>query len=279
MPTGPPTLRRYKSTPKPLSEILRGLRKMEDEQHDDDMDALHELESGELNVRAADLRAGSQEAAASEKETQDGKQKVAKVWKKKGQKRTTRRAIMRPVRVKPQQAPRYVARETESESEDEISRVEPTQQKTSNAEPQAGENESGPPSADELSSPADMLAHNKDRDDFGSDADFDDANDGNGLADDDNDDNRSKIRKRSSRKDKASKTKSQKPGSRTRKLEDDKATAKEGGDGVNNAKPGKRNTINPNAVSHMNFRSLKIRNKNSKAKAGGRFGKRFGRGR
>jgi hypothetical protein len=31
--------------------------------------------------------------------------------------------------------------------------------------------------------------------------------------------------------------------------------------------------INPNAISHMNFKTLKIRNKNSKAKGGRRFGK------
>jgi DNA replication regulator SLD2 len=41
------------------------------------------------------------------------------------------------------------------------------------------------------------------------------------------------------------------------------------------AKQKKRPTINPNAVSHQNFRSLKIRNKNSKAKGGrGRFGRK-----
>ena len=49
----------------------------------------------------------------------------------------------------------------------------------------------------------------------------------------------------------------------------------------NKAKPAvsgakKPGMINPNAVSHQNFRSLKIKNKNSKAKAGGARGK-FGK--
>lgn len=41
-------------------------------------------------------------------------------------------------------------------------------------------------------------------------------------------------------------------------------------------KPTNKGTINPNAHSHQNFRSLKIRSKNSKGKKGGG---RFGRGR
>jgi hypothetical protein len=46
-------------------------------------------------------------------------------------------------------------------------------------------------------------------------------------------------------------------------------------DTADKAKQKKRPTINPNAVSHQNFRSLKIRNKNSKAKGGkGRFGRK-----
>ncbi|RMZ91940.1 hypothetical protein DV736_g830, partial [Chaetothyriales sp. CBS 134916] len=42
---------------------------------------------------------------------------------------------------------------------------------------------------------------------------------------------------------------------------------------------GEIRTYDPNAVSHMNFKSLKIKNKNSKAKFRGRGGARFGRAR
>ena len=66
--------------------------------------------------------------------------------------------------------------------------------------------------------------------------------------------------------------------SKTESLSKGKKNAKvtKGKDGVPDKGPDgkKKRMINPNATSHANFRSLKIRNKNTKGKTGGRFGRR-----
>ncbi|KAI9820856.1 MAG: DNA replication regulator sld2 [Thelocarpon impressellum] len=84
--------------PKPpvrgLSSILANLRQMEDEALDDDMDALREVEN-----EATDANKEVEDDEASEQLGRDGK--PLKVWTKKGQKRTTRRVIMRPAPSKP----------------------------------------------------------------------------------------------------------------------------------------------------------------------------------
>lgn len=73
-----------------LSEILRGLRQMEDQDDEDGLDALRELEGNEVNVLVGDSQQQSVGDAAGAGE------EPARAWKKRGQKRTTRRVIMRP---------------------------------------------------------------------------------------------------------------------------------------------------------------------------------------
>jgi DNA replication regulator SLD2 len=136
-----------------LSSMLAGLRKMQDDALDDDLEALHEMEaemdSGptlpkpavskpkvpEAEILVADSQPGfplggfddeGQFDSDGEEEDKnlgrDGQQ--TRVYKKKGQKRTTRKVKMKPVRSKP---PTSTALTTQnltalnSESEDELS--------------------------------------------------------------------------------------------------------------------------------------------------------------
>ena len=199
-------LRRTASMPKPLSEIVQNLRQMEEGQHDDDLDALRELESGNFGV---EVRSSHQTQANIEPNPDQENlppvvlmvEPPAKVWKKKGQKRTTRKSTMRPATVQAAVAPKYVALEDEDTRADDTERDRMTKQGN---EDDASENKS---TSDQQPS----------------------TNSGVQLS-------KSKNQQRSQ----------------------------------------KAQTINPNAQAHMNFRSLKIRNKNSKAKGGGRFGGRFG---
>ena len=200
-------LRRTASMPKPLSEIVQNLRQLEEGQHNDDLDALRELENGESGVQIQ--RSQQTEARI---ESNIDKENVppavpiveppAKGWKKKGQKRTTRKSTMRPATVQAAVAPRYVALEDEDTRADYNELDQVTEQGT---------------------------------------------------------------------EDDASESKS--TSSQKRSTNSDVQLSK----GKKQPRSQKAQTINPNAQAHMNFRSLKIRNKNSKAKGGGRFGGRFGR--
>ena len=96
-----------------LSALVKGLRDMEDEKLDEEMDLLREMETGEnmsergrkqkdhgtmlVGDSQLELPLGADgEGAASAEEGG----KPAKVWKKKGQKRTTRKSTMRPSNAK-----------------------------------------------------------------------------------------------------------------------------------------------------------------------------------
>lgn len=81
-----PKIRPFKG--KPLSEILRGLRQIDDEDDEDELDVLREVEKNELNVALRDSQPLVDVAPMGEE--------PARTWRKKGQKRTTRRVIMRP---------------------------------------------------------------------------------------------------------------------------------------------------------------------------------------
>ena len=183
-------LARKPSMPKPLSQIVQDLRDLEDGDVDDDLDALREAEAGMDQCQALDDQPPQYEQSAGDsKENLDPmankEQMPQRIWKKKGQKRTTKKSNIRPSVLNASSAPKFVA------SDDE---------------------------ADEL--------------------------------------NGSDDQKRSAA------ASSRRP-----------STKQKGNSGPKSA------TVNPNALVHMNFRSLKIKNKNSKAKGGGRFGGRFGRGR
>lgn len=94
-----------------LSHLVKGLREMEEERMDDELDMLREIE------------AEQEEANFQIPESQPLDN--GKPYKKKGQKRTTRRVIMRPVLSKPK--PQEPAPVLDESSEDELARVPETQ--------------------------------------------------------------------------------------------------------------------------------------------------------
>jgi DNA replication and checkpoint protein len=252
---GPRPLQRTRSMPKLLSQIVQDLRKLEDEQNEDDLDALREIE-GNVNIGVQANNSQDLNQTLVGEIQLDGniaeaiENQPPKVWKKKGQKRTTRRSTMRPGTVKLNEAPKWVAADEDEEIEDELLRAQETQL----ARVKTASSLCGDLSEDEL---ADMdkqtqtqTQKRKQKGNISEDEVYD-------VEDEDSTEQKGGPRENPSKS----------TTSGTKKVRDDKKAKTKSG-----------RTINPNAHSHMNFRSLKIRNKNSKAK-GGRFGGRFGKGR
>lgn len=126
-----------------LSSMLAGLRKMQEDAADDDLEALHEMENetetGSKPTSKTDAMApeepvlvkdsqpgfplgGFDDEADYDTEPEEIKNPTLgrdgqplKVYKKKGQKRTTRRVKMKPSRAKPQSRPEPIAEESEDE--------------------------------------------------------------------------------------------------------------------------------------------------------------------
>lgn len=96
-----------------LSHLVQGLRAMEEERLEDEWDMLREIEA-------------EQEMMDFEDPEDQPVEENAKPYKKKGQKRTTRRVIMRPVIPKPKAKTQDPGPE-ESDSEDELAAVPETQ--------------------------------------------------------------------------------------------------------------------------------------------------------
>lgn len=126
-----------------LSALVKGLRDMEEEQFDDEMDILRELEVGGAATSNApkpkillndsqvpDMPLGpdgggnSEDSDDFENEGKGRDGKPLKVWRKKGQKRTTRRVLMRPNVTKWKPEPEWKG---EKDEEDEEAVVEETQ--------------------------------------------------------------------------------------------------------------------------------------------------------
>ena len=233
-----------------LSALVRGLRELEEERLDEDLDLLREMEgastfesfaskmSNQMKIvqppsilvgdgQAPEMPLGPDKAIESEEEgienmegkTRDGR--PLKVWKKKGQKRTTRAVKMRPITAKWKAEPAWKG-VAESE-EDEEAGVE-TVVETQVAERVIGGEEAAksPVSDDEYA------AHLEADEDMGSDT----------------------------METKIAKWKRQKKDAKQAK-EDDK---KEGF-----AQKVKKKI---SATAHANFKALKLRSKNSKSKGG-----------
>ena len=133
---------------KGLSALVKGLRDMEDEKLDEELEMLREIE-GQFgpnskisqpkvlvdDSQGPDMPLGpdggleSEDEADIEKEGQGRDGKPLKIWKKKGQKRTTRRVLMKPNVAKWKPEPAWKG-EAESEEEDEQAVVEQTQTTT-----------------------------------------------------------------------------------------------------------------------------------------------------
>jgi hypothetical protein len=101
---------------KGLSHLVQGLRDMEEDRMDDDWDVMREMEE----------EAEAEEASKMQVEDSQ-KPDVNRKYKKKGQKRTTRRVIMRPVMHQPK--PKAALSDVnDSGSDDELAAVPETQQ-------------------------------------------------------------------------------------------------------------------------------------------------------
>ena len=133
---------------KGLSALVKGLRDMEDEKLDEELEMLREME-GQFDPSSnishskvlvddsqrPDMPLGpdggleSEDEEDIEKAGQGRNGKPLKVWKKKGQKRTTRRVLMKPNVAKWKPEPAWKG-EADSEEENEQAVVEQTQNTT-----------------------------------------------------------------------------------------------------------------------------------------------------
>lgn len=210
---------------KGLSALVKGLRDMEDERLDEDLEMLREMEGcGNPGIKSQQpkilvedsqrpdmalgpdggLDSGDDVLDVDEGKGRDGR--PLKVWKKKGQKRTTRKVAMKPNVGKWQPEPVWEAgKDSEDEDETLVNETQMVDAGSRNSQQDSELDELG----DEINE----------------------------------DENKKKCTSEGTSEGK-----------------------KEG----NSTKP-KRKT---SATAHANFRALKIKNKQSKAKRGGRFGRR-----
>lgn len=222
-----------------LSTLVQGLRDIQEERLEEDMDVLREIEA---------------EQAANEVEVNDSQapdnNDAEPRFEKKGQKRTTRRVKMKPVVV---QKPQTQAKEPdeENDSEDELATVPETHHQ--DAILQGGDVDNHSIDIDDVAS-----LHTASEPDHDSDPDFaQEAEVG------------TMKRKSFSEKMKEAISSVAKPHSKPReenKSRPEPAAKKQ----VTREKPARK--VNPDA--HANYRSLKIRNKNTKGRFGGRFRRR-----
>ena len=235
-----------------LSALVSGLRALEDEKLDEEMELMRELEQ-EVSVehktqpskirdsnvavedsQTADMPLGPDGARSSEDDSRgsptEGKEKDGrplKIWKKKGQKRSTRKSNMKPATAKWKPEPQWKA-PSDPKIVDEVALIPETQFSGYAAACEATA------SMDE----GDGLEYLPDGDDR---ADGDETGE-----------NRIPSK---SLKDK------------------ENANCNIGQDAFKDApKKKKKKKINP--LAHANFRALKIKNKQSKAKGGGRYGRK-----
>lgn len=210
---GPPTLQHFRSS---TSNILRATEVQQPKQvhdtedYDDDLDALREFEDDLPGPKI--LVQDSQLRTAPTGESDEEEEQPTRQYKKKGQKRTTRKANIKPVAPKSIRQPKFVAPDG-FDSDNEAERVEREAKAANDHEYESGSDHE--------------------------DIDREDKSEKNG--------GNNKVAGLPSEKGSNSKVKK------------------------------KTGTINPNAQSHTNYRSLKIKNKGSKATGAGRH--RFGRGR
>ncbi|KAN0078679.1 DNA replication/checkpoint protein [Elaphomyces granulatus] len=105
---------------KGLTALVQGLRDMEEEQNLDDLEALREVEA-ERAAKASEntIEVGDSQALENEGEKQN------RTWKKKGQKRTTRRVKMKPLPLKSNPAHAKTTK-PKGDSDDELATSPPT---------------------------------------------------------------------------------------------------------------------------------------------------------
>ena len=234
---------RTKPVGRGLSALVKGLRALEEEKLDEDLDLLRELEveqDGYQNAsvsrnpplpkvlvedsQAPEMPLGPDRGLETDTEDEDALEeegkgrdgKPLKVWKKKGQKRSTRRVTMRPVTAK--WKPKTEWRGGEKDDVEDKVDVGDTQVVDA-----GGDNKGGKP--------------------------------GQGYVDDDDENNDELAYEEDKRTG---------VGKEARKWKEKEKAGEEA--------PKKKKMVA--ATAHANFRALKIRGKGSKGKGGGKFGRR-----
>ncbi|KAK2775000.1 DNA replication regulator sld2 [Emmonsiellopsis sp. PD_33] len=220
---------------KGLSAIVQGLRDIQEERLDEDLDILREIEAEQAgqhdNVVINDSQApGDPDALRDADGTMESPAK--RQWKKKGQKRTTRRVIMRPTRTKPKPAPAPEQQAPdEEESEDELAAVLETQHVSSTGGDEKETNEDAPHDSD-----LEYLS--------GSDSNYEDIQPT----------SPSRARKPAHNTDPAGKS-------------DDTKTKQP-------AKPGRPKKVNPEAHANYRALKIRGKGSKARGRMGGRFGRR-----
>ncbi|KAE8382892.1 DNA replication/checkpoint protein [Aspergillus bertholletiae] len=219
---------------KGLSALVQGLRDMEEERLDDEWDILREIEAEQAGL------------AAEATNSQTGDKDTGPTFKKKGQKRTTRRVRMKPVISKPKREPRLSVSEDEDDidnadrNDDELAAVLETQQLG------AGHDETcGALDAASL--------HSMSEPELDSDSDYEEQS-------------KPPTRNKSFSERIRDAIGVVDPPPAEKRENKPQPQVKE-----RQTKPRERK-VNPEA--HANYRSLKLRNKNSKGRGAGRFGRR-----
>jgi hypothetical protein len=234
---------------------------MDDERHDDDLDALREMESGQSNIpvresQPATIAARTVERGTTQEVIVRDEHRVSQVWKKRGQKRTTRRTNMKPVKIKPKKENQWVAMDSGNEDWDELEAAEEKQDAIQQSKLAMKGEESNIPGA-RLSPSRGREFETKDIIDKpdGSDAEFEHDN----YYEVDTFEELSKS--------KAAGNTIRDVGCSAEATKSVLEKAKHKHKSVAGKAKGKGPFINPNAVSHQNFRSLKIRHKNAKGRS------------
>lgn len=265
---------RTKPAGKGLSALVRGLREMEEERLDEEMELLREMEGGSApatkitvasalarkknqptdandvfvrDSQAPDMQLGpdgdfhDSESEGDELEGMGRDGKPLRVWKKRGQKRSTRMVVMKPSRAKWKPEPKWKGGKDDDDEEEEMV---PETQLVSTFPVGGGERDDllGPDEKGDEEHPTEFEADHPS----------------------------SEEEAKNTKKRKNGNKKSNQAGKRVAASASASvlAVTEEGGE-----KKKKKKKVA--ATANPNFRALKIRNKNSRAKGG----KRFGRGR
>lgn len=262
---------RTKPAAKGLSALVRGLREMEEERLDEEMELLRELEGGfdhtgkpkarpapsSPKIRSTKSKDvfmteslapemplgpdGENQDSESNDEELEGKGRDGKpmrVWKKRGQKRSTRMVVMKPSRAKWKPEPKWKGGQDE---EDEVKEVVPETQLLSTISVGEGERDDNLLDMDEIGDEQDTT--------------------------DSKAEHHSSIEETKNKISKDGKNKKSNPARKKAAAAASAAATAEGEKGEQRKKKKVAATANPN------FRALKIRNKNSRAKSGRRFGR------
>ncbi|OJJ72046.1 hypothetical protein ASPBRDRAFT_196166 [Aspergillus brasiliensis CBS 101740] len=240
---------------KGLSALVQGLRDMEEEQMQDDMDVLHEIEA-EQSQQQQEQAAG---AVADSQTQQYPPTEETRPFKKKGQKRTTRKVRMKPVTSKPKAEPQLpVSDDEEEDNQNADADIVPETQYLNIPGTEAHDTDE-----DDLHS-----LHSLSRSEPDLDPDYDYDEDEEALS-------KPPARSKSfseRMKEAIEADKLQAPAKAeedTEKEKEKKKTTKSKAQTQTQTQPRARK-INP--AAHANYRSLKLRNRGSKGR--GRFGRR-----